>query len=70
VKDCWYSAPLKKELEAQWSSFCVYVHLDLSSPALLVHDIIRASLARLMLASASSILRKSRYCSVKPFCKP
>ena len=31
---------------------------------------LRASLAQLMPASASSILRKSRYCSVKPFCKP
>jgi len=31
---------------------------------------LRASLARLMPALASSILRKSRYCSVKPFCKP
>ena len=28
------------------------------------------SLARLMSVSVSSILRKSMYCSVKPFCKP
>ena len=33
-------------------------------------EVLRASLARLMPASASSILRKSRHCSMKPFCKP
>ena len=31
---------------------------------------IKVSLARFMSASASSILRKSRHCSVKLFCKP
>ena len=34
------------------------------------HVIFRASLARLIPASASFILRKSRHCSVKQFCKP
>ena len=50
--------PLGLFLEALWA-----VHPWAFGP-------IRASLARLMPASASSILHKSRHCSVKPFCKP
>ena len=42
-----------------------YVLLEITYP-----NILRAYLAWFMSASASSILRKSRHCSVNPFCKP